>query len=109
ALGRNYRLAAGVLGDARATLEMMLQNLDRSSAAARAGWVREAQGIYEDWRREYAPLLSSDAVPIRPERICAELTRAVPQDAIVVVDTGHGGMWMGGMFDLTAPSQDYIR
>lgn len=109
ALGRNYRLAAGVLGDARATLEMMLQNLDRSSAAARAGWVKEAQGICEDWRREYAPLLSSDAVPIRPERICAELTRAVPQDAIVVVDTGHGGMWMGGMFDLTAPSQDYIR
>ncbi len=25
----------------------------------------------------------------------------MPDDAIVVVDTGHAGMWMGGMFDLT--------
>ena len=30
-------------------------------------------------------------------------------DAIVVVDTGHAGMWMGGMFDLTHPTQSYIR
>jgi len=27
----------------------------------------------------------------------------------VVVDTGHAGMWMGGMFDLTCPRQSYIR
>ena len=25
----------------------------------------------------------------------------MPDDAIVVVDTGHAGMWMGGMYDLT--------
>jgi acetolactate synthase I/II/III large subunit len=48
-------------------------------------------------------------VPIRPERICAELTRHVPENGIVVVDTGHGGMWMGGMYDLTSPGQSYMR
>ena len=48
-------------------------------------------------------------MPIRPERICHELTKHVPDDAIVVVDTGHGGMWMGGFFDLTSPRQSYIR
>ena len=48
-------------------------------------------------------------MPIRPERICAELTRHVPDDAIVVVDTGHAGMWMGGMYDLTSPGQSYMR
>src|SRR5262249_3812311 len=53
--------------------------------------------------------LSSDAVPIRPERICAELTRHVPDDAIVVADTGHAGMWMGGFYDLRTPKQSYIR
>ena len=26
-----------------------------------------------------------------------------------MVDTGHGGMWMGGFFDLTSPRQSYIR
>lgn len=48
-------------------------------------------------------------MPIRPERICHDLTRHLPCDAIAVVDTGHGGMWMGGMFDLTDPGQSYIR
>jgi acetolactate synthase-1/2/3 large subunit len=32
-----------------------------------------------------------------------------PEDAIIVVDTGHAGMWMGGMFDLTSPQQSYMR
>jgi acetolactate synthase I/II/III large subunit len=26
-----------------------------------------------------------------------------------VVDTGHAGMWMGGMFDLLSPRQSYMR
>jgi acetolactate synthase-1/2/3 large subunit len=54
-------------------------------------------------------MLESSAAPIRPERICAELTRHAPGDAIVVVDTGHAGMWMGGMFDVRTPQQSYLR
>ena len=33
----------------------------------------------------------------------------MPDDGIVVVDTGHAGMWMGGMYDLTSPRQSYMR
>jgi acetolactate synthase-1/2/3 large subunit len=48
-------------------------------------------------------------VPVRPERMCAELTKHVPDDGIVIVDTGHAGMWMGGMYDLRSPKQSYMR
>ena len=48
-------------------------------------------------------------MPIRPERICHELSKNLPNDAVVVVDTGHGGMWMGGMYDLKSPKQNYMR
>ena len=41
--------------------------------------------------------------------MCGELTKNLPEDAIVVVDTGHAGMWMGGMYDLRAPTQSYMR
>ena len=44
-----------------------------------------------------------------PARICHELTHNVPDDAIVVVDTGHAGMWMGGLYDLRVPTQSYMR
>ena len=33
----------------------------------------------------------------------------MPDNGIVVVDTGHGGMWMGGFYDLTSPAQSYMR
>jgi acetolactate synthase-1/2/3 large subunit len=61
------------------------------------------------WREKYKEALESDAMPIRPERLCHELSRHVPDNAIVVVDTGHAGMWMGGMYDLTSPRQSYMR
>jgi acetolactate synthase-1/2/3 large subunit len=109
AIGRNYPLKAALNGDAKVTLARMLEAADRASAGKRRAWVAEAQAICRDWATKYAPALSSDAVPIRPERICRDLTRHLPEDAIVVVDTGHAGMWMGGMFDLTSPRQSYLR
>jgi acetolactate synthase I/II/III large subunit len=109
ALGRNYPLQAAVLGDAKATLGLMATGADRASSGRRKAWVAEAQAICQEWRTKYAPALSSNATPIRPERVCSELTRHVPDDAIIVVDTGHAGMWMGGMFDLTSPRQSYMR
>src|SRR5215467_12178168 len=109
ALGRNYPLAACVNGDAKVTLAMMLKAADRVSAAKRKPWVAEAQKICDEWRQKYKSALTSDAVPIRPERLCHELSQHVPDDAIVVVDTGHAGMWMGGMYDLRTPQQSYMR
>jgi acetolactate synthase I/II/III large subunit len=109
ALGRNYPLNAAVNGDAKTILARMLTHADRGSAAKRKNWIGEVQTICRAWREKYQPALTSDALPIRPERLCHELTRHVPDDAIVVVDTGHAGMWMGGMFDLTSPRQSYMR
>ncbi|HEY3225279.1 MAG TPA: thiamine pyrophosphate-binding protein [Pseudolabrys sp.] len=108
-LGRNYPLQATVLGDARSVLVRMLGQIDKASAAKRAAWIKEICGLRNDWYAKYKPQLESDAVPIHPARICNELTRHMPDDAIVVVDTGHAGMWMGGMYDLRMPAQSYMR
>ena len=108
-VGRNYPLQASVLGDARSVLVRMLGQIDKASAAKRAAWIKEICGLRNDWYAKYKPQLESDAVPIHPARICNELTRHMPDDAIVVVDTGHAGMWMGGMYDLRMPAQSYMR
>ena len=62
-----------------------------------------------EWRNRHRSVLASDDVPTRPERICAELSRLVPEDGVVVVDTGHAGMWMGGFYDVGSPRQRYLR
>jgi acetolactate synthase-1/2/3 large subunit len=109
ALGVNYPLQARVNGDAKVTLSKMLSACDKSTAGKRKAWVEQAQSIVKEWYAKYQPMLESDAVPINPARICHELSKHVPDDAIVVVDTGHAGMWMGGMYDLRTNTQSYMR
>jgi acetolactate synthase-1/2/3 large subunit len=108
-LGRNYPLKVALNGDAKSTLGRMLGEADSASAKRRNPWLATVRGLCEDYGAKVRALLESDTVPIRPERLCSELTRHTPDDAIVVVDTGHAGMWMGGMFDLKSAKQDYLR
>jgi len=105
AIGRNYPPAAGICGDAATVVGLMLARA--GEPLSRPEWTAAARGAVADWRAEHPELLS-DAVPVRPERICADLTEHTPSDAVVVVDTGHAGMWMGGMFDVQQ-GQDYLR
>jgi acetolactate synthase-1/2/3 large subunit len=108
-LGRNYPLQARIVADAQMALRRMLELADRSTAAQRSAWLAEVDLLKADWRARYADVMTSDVIPARPERICAELTGLIPDDAILLVDTGHAGMWMAQFFDLTAPTQSYLR
>lgn len=108
-LGRNYPLEVAILGDARTTLELMQREAVAFAQPDRSQWLAQTRQFAGEWRAGAADKLNSDAVPIRPERICMEMTRTLPDDALVVVDTGHAGMWLGGFYDLTSPRQSYIR
>ena len=108
-LGRNYPLQASVLGDAKAVLAAMSERADKATTKKREAWIKEIAALRGEWYGKYRADLESDAVPIHPARICGELSRHMPDNAIVVVDTGHAGMWMGGMYDLRSPRQSYMR
>jgi acetolactate synthase-1/2/3 large subunit len=48
-------------------------------------------------------------MPVRPERLCKEVTAILPENAVVVADTGYSAIWSGTMIDLTHPQQVYLR
>ena len=108
-LGRNYNLEVAIHGDAKVILERMTTLADSKNFPERTGWLSRITKLRSDWYYKYQPLMESDAKPIRPERLCREISNAAPKNAVFVVDTGHAGMWMGGMFDLTHSEQTYIR
>ncbi|WP_412515997.1 thiamine pyrophosphate-binding protein [Actinomadura madurae] len=108
-LGRNYPLRAAVLGDVRQVLRRMIALAGTRPRHERDGWIEEVARIKNAWREKYRTVLTSGDVPIRPERICGDLTASLPADAVVLADTGHAGMWMGQFFDVTAAGQDYLR
>ena len=108
-LGRNYPLEVGIMADAKMALMEMIKFADETMVEKRISWVEEVQSYCRDWYDEFRPLLQSNNIPIRPERVCHDLSLNLPDNSFVVVDTGHGGMWMGGMFDLKSAGQSYIR
>lgn len=107
-LGRNYPHTLGVLGDAKMTLKALLDAVG-STVRPKSAWAARAQDLVRRWRDELAPHRTSEAVPIRPERLCKEVTDTLPPNGILVGDTGFAGIWTGTQVYLTDPGQDYIR
>jgi acetolactate synthase-1/2/3 large subunit len=108
-LGRNYPNEVSLQGDAKVALRMMVDAAQRKGVDSAKAWTGRAQQLVAEWRATMKPMLESDAVPMRPERICREITEALPVNGVVVSDTGHAGMWTGQMIDITKPGQRYIR
>ncbi len=107
-LGRNYPNAVSLIGDAKVTLRHMINAAGKPSAGAKA-WVGRVQQLVAEWRAVAEPLMNSNAVPMRPERVCREISEALPADGVVVSDTGHSGMWTGQMIEFTNSRQGFVR
>lgn len=109
-LGRNYPNLASLLGDARTVLQQLHAAGGRPQTnASRRAWTQRAQEAKAEWRAELDKELGADAEVMRPDRFIRELSDVLPEDAFVVVDTGHAGMWTGQVLELCAPSQTYLR
>ncbi len=106
-IGRSYPGAIGLVGDARVAVTRLLQAI--AAVPAKTDWLERVQGLVRSWKQEIEPLRSSNAVPIRPERLCSELSRALPKDAVLVADTGYSAIWTATMVGLNDPGQAYLR
>jgi acetolactate synthase-1/2/3 large subunit len=105
--GRSYSNTIGLMGDPKATMAKLLTAL--GTAARDTAFADRAAGIVAAWREARAPLLANNAVPIFPDRVCAEITRALPEDGILVADTGYSGIWTSTLIELNGTGQTYLR
>jgi acetolactate synthase I/II/III large subunit len=106
-LGRNYPGTFGILGDPKASIRGILGRLGRP--VRKDPWMSRVQTIVKEWKDEMRPLMASDSVPIRVERLCWEITKRLAADAVLVSDTGYSGIWTGTSVPLTERSQTYLR
>jgi acetolactate synthase I/II/III large subunit len=107
--GRNYPTVHSLLGDARTVLRQMIDVARNSTPRDRTAWVAHTQGLVAAWQKHAAPQRDSEAVPMRPERACREISKVLPDNAVVVSDTGHSGIWTGSMIDFNRCGQRLIR
>jgi acetolactate synthase I/II/III large subunit len=98
-IGRNFPPTVGihaapgeVLGQLR---ERMAQFLPSSEVTdARTSWLERLGEARERWQRHVEPHDHSDATPIRPERVLAELRGVLPADGILLSDVGVHHNWI---------------
>ncbi|WP_160000126.1 thiamine pyrophosphate-binding protein [Roseomonas sp. 18066] len=99
--------ALSLQADPRTALEALLPLLGTAPRdPAYAEWA--AQQI-AGWRAAIAPRLASDEAPIDPARLCAEISAALPEDGVLVADTGYSGIWTGTLIEFNGTGQRYLR
>ena len=106
-VGRSYSGVSGIVGDPGMALDDLAVAVD--GAGNRIDWARDAGARFDEWRDSMAEHRASDAVPMRVERLCHELSEVLPEDAILVADTGYSGIWTGTVLELKHPGQTYLR
>ena len=106
-IGRSYPNTTGIVGDPKATVARLVEIIGRPTRDP--GFADEAARIVADWRDSMTPLTEKNTAPIAVERLCAEVTRALPEDGILVADTGYSGIWTGTMIELNGAGQTYLR
>ena len=106
-LGRSYRDALGLLGDARSTLNSLFELM--KDAKRQDEWAKYAHGLVEDWKKSIAPLWNAPDIPIRPECLCHAITNSLPSDGVLVADTGFSATWANNFVFSTSPNQRFMR
>ena len=101
-IGRNFQPAIGIIADARLALEQLLAHrADHRRRPER--WLERIAGWRKKWDEATRPPRTSDAVPIRPERVVADVRRVVPEDGIVLVDVGAHHNWIVAEYEARKP------
>ncbi|MGE0258041.1 MAG: thiamine pyrophosphate-binding protein [Alphaproteobacteria bacterium] len=110
-IGRCIPAEIALWGDARAGLEDLAEALSDSAAAtrsARADHVAEIAPRMKKWEDDAAPRLESRDRPVHMARLCRELNRTLPEDAILVADGGFAGHWTGLLYDTKKAGRHFI-
>lgn len=106
-LGRSYPNTVGVAADAKAALQQLIAALPASTG--NASWLARTRELVAGFAAEHRAMRESGETPIRPERICKEISEALPENGILVTDTGYSAIWAASMIQLTSPHQTFIR
>lgn len=103
-IGKVFPAEVGLVGDARLGLRALIEVLgdqvgasmedgeraETTSRTSKTEWVRS---LREAWQTESLTVLTSDAIPILPQRVIAELNKLTGPDDLIVCDASYPSGW----------------
>ena len=104
-IGACYQTKAAMVCDARLGLEALI--LELGAVFGKNGTVRVLAAKTEKWKA-FAPLAVSNKMPIKPERVLADLAKHLPDDAVVCADPGTPCPYFSAWFEWRKPGRYFI-
>ena len=89
-IGRNHPVNVGIVGDARAVSQQLLQSLRQDFPEGRANpnWRSEIESLSARRRARLNAEVELTADPMMPQRFYLELAKVMPKDCMVTIDAG---------------------
>jgi len=104
-LGKNYPDCVGLAGDAKSVCGQLAA---AATPAKHPEWAKTVQGYFADIDAMQRKRMASDDGPILTERLCGDLAAVLPDNAVLVSDTGYSAIWTATYMRMK-PGQRYMR
>lgn len=104
-IGRNYPVEIGAVADVKQALKSLLRMAKQLYPQARdnAKVKLEIAAYREEFAASNRELAASDAFPMMPQRILADLREVMPRNAIITTDVGWNKNGVGQQFPIYEP------
>ncbi|MEE8363861.1 MAG: thiamine pyrophosphate-requiring protein [Dehalococcoidia bacterium] len=93
-INKEYAVDIGMVGDAKLTLEMMIDEvkgeLGENGRRGDTGTAGKVAEVRAEWLAEWQPLLTSDETPINPYRVISEMNNTLDHENSVVTHDAGG-------------------
>jgi pyruvate dehydrogenase (quinone) len=89
-LSLRYPMEVSLVGDSVETLQALMPLLDRKQNRS---WREKLEGEIREWWRVLEARAKNDADPINPQRVFWELSPRLPDNCVIVADSGSVAGW----------------
>ena len=99
-IGKNVKVHVNLVGDAWTATNALIAGL-QSRKIKQSEWKKRIKELKEACACDFD--LSGE--PIKPQKVIKELSRHLPEDAIVATEVGQNQMWMAHFFEMRGTRQ----
>jgi acetolactate synthase-1/2/3 large subunit len=107
-LGKVYRTAVPVWGDAKLALADLVAELGPANPQRGASSFTEVSAAKTKWQETALPKYRSKESPLHMARVIREVQEAMPSGSILVADGGFAAHWSALLFDAAWVGRSYI-
>ena len=101
-IGLRFPVSAGLTGDAKATLQVLVPLLEKRKDGA---FLKKARERMKDWRELMRDRASRKDTPMKPQVIAHHLSEVLDDDAIIATDSGTVTSWAARHVDIRRGQQ----